>query len=72
MPAIPDHVSAGLRGLGELRCEPLNPSVDRDVVDSYAALGEQLLDIAVGKAELQVPPDGQGDDLRREAVTSEG
>ena len=33
-------------------------------------LGEELLDVSVGKAEPQVPPDRQGDDLGREAVIS--
>src|SRR6266542_5575183 len=63
---------AGARSLGELRGEPLNPSVHGKVVDLDAPFGEELLDIAVGQAEPQVPPDGQGDDLGREPVAGEG
>jgi hypothetical protein len=37
--------------LGEQRREPLHPSVDGDVVDLDTALGEQLLDVAVGQAK---------------------
>jgi len=40
-------VPAWPRGLGQQRGEPLYPPVDRDVVDLDAALGEQLLDVAV-------------------------
>src|SRR6266511_4905106 len=58
--------------LGELRGEPLDPPVDAHVIDLHPALGEKLLDVSVGKAEPQVPPDGQGDDLRREPVSGEG
>jgi hypothetical protein len=35
-------------GLGQQRREPLHPTVDGDVVDIDAALGEQLLDVPVG------------------------
>jgi hypothetical protein len=38
------------------------------VVDLDPALGEKLLDVPIGEAEPQVPPDRQGDDLRREAI----
>ena len=72
MPAIPDHVPACPGRFGELRGEPLDPSVDRDVVDIDAALVEELLDVAVGQAEPQVPPHRQGDDLGREAEPGEG
>ena len=51
VPAIPDQVLASSRGLGELRREALNPPVDRDVVDLDHALGQQLLDVPIGKAE---------------------
>jgi hypothetical protein len=39
MPAEP-------RSLDELGSEPLHPSVDGDVIDGDAALGQQLLGIA--------------------------
>ncbi len=71
MPTIPDHVLAGPCGLGELRGEPLDPSEDRDVIDLDAALGQELLDVPVGETEPQVPPDGEGDDVRREPVADE-
>jgi hypothetical protein len=37
-----------------------------DVVDIDAALGQQLLHVAVGQAEPQVPAHRQHDHLRRE------
>lgn len=62
MPAITSGVTAGASGVGELRAEPLDPPVDRHVVDVDASLGQQFLDVPIGKAEPQVPPDGQRDD----------
>jgi hypothetical protein len=47
VPAISDDVSAGLGCLGELRREPLDPPVDAHVIDLGAALGQELLDVAV-------------------------
>jgi hypothetical protein len=38
-PASPDPMAAWSGGLGEQRCEPLDPSVDSDVVHLDAALG---------------------------------
>ncbi len=49
--------------------EGLHPPVDRDMVDLDAALGKQLLHIAVGQAVTQVPAHRQRDHLPREAVT---
>jgi hypothetical protein len=72
VPAIPDDVPAGAGGFGELRSEPMDPPVDRDVVDLDPSLGEELFDVPIGKAEPQVPLDRQGNDLRRESVPSEG
>ena len=48
MPARPSNLSHQWR-------EPLHPAVDGDVVDLDAPFGEQLLDVAVGQAEAQVP-----------------
>ncbi len=42
------------------------------MVDLDAALGEQLLDVAVGQPKAQVPAHRQDDDLRREAEADEG
>ena len=43
-------------GVCQQRCEALHPSVDGDVIDLDPALGRQLLDIAIGETESQVPP----------------
>jgi hypothetical protein len=37
--------------LDQQRREPLDPPVDRDVVDLDPALGKELFDIAVGEPE---------------------
>ena len=68
MPAIPDDVPAA-RAASALRSEPLDPPIHRHVVDLHAALGQELFHVTVGEAEPQVPPDRQGDDLRREPIT---
>jgi hypothetical protein len=72
LPAIPDGVPAGPSGLSEQRREPLHPPVDGDVVDLNAALGKQLLEVAVGQPEAQVPADGKDDDVGREAEAGKG
>jgi hypothetical protein len=72
VPAITDDMPSGPGGLGELWSKPLDPPVHRHVVDLDAALGEELLDVPVGQAEPQVPPDRQRDDFGREAVPGEG
>ncbi len=59
-------------GVDQQRREPLSPAVDSDVVDLDAALGEQLLHVAVGEAEAQVPADGEDDDVGWEAEPGEG
>jgi hypothetical protein len=43
------------------------PPVDGDVIDVHAALGEELLNIAIGQAVPQIPPDGDLDHLTRES-----
>jgi hypothetical protein len=72
LPVVPDGVSAGPGGVGQQWCEPLHPAVDGDVVDLDAALGEQLLNIAVGQAEAQVPAHCQHDHVGWEAEAGEG
>jgi hypothetical protein len=42
------------------------------VVDLDAALGKELLDVAIGQAEAQVPADRQDDHLGWEPETGEG
>ncbi len=51
MPTIADDVPAGSGGLGELRGEPIDPAVHRDVVHVDAAFGEELLDVPIGQTE---------------------
>jgi len=51
VPAVANSVSAGPGRVGQQRGEPLHPPVDGDVVDLDAALGEQLLVIAVRQRE---------------------
>jgi hypothetical protein len=72
MPAIADDVPTGPSGLRELRREQLDPPVHRHVIDLYAALGQEFLDVPVRKTEPQVPPDRKGDDLGWEPVPGEG
>jgi hypothetical protein len=72
LPAVADGVPAGASSLGQQRREPLDPPVDRDMVDLDTTLGEQLLDISVGQAEAQVPADGEHDDVGREAEADKG
>ena len=64
-------MAAGPGGVGQQRREPLDPPVDGDVVDLDAALGEQLLHVAVRQREAQLPPHGQHDHVGREAEPDE-
>jgi hypothetical protein len=54
----------------ELRGEGLHPPVYRHVIDLDAALGQQLLDVAVGQPVAQVPAHRDSDDFSREPVAS--
>ncbi len=65
------HVPTCPSRLGELRGEPLDPPVDAHVVDLDASFCQELLHVPVGQTEPQVPADGKGDDLGREAIPSE-
>jgi hypothetical protein len=71
-PTIPDQVAAGSGGVGQQRREPLHPPIDGDVVDLNAALDEELLDVAVGQAEPQVPAHREDDYLGWKPEASEG
>jgi hypothetical protein len=53
VPAIADAVAAWSRGVGQQWREPQYPSVDGDVVDLAAALGEEFYDVAVGQTEAR-------------------
>jgi hypothetical protein len=55
--AVTEGVPARPSGVGQERCEPQHPAVDRDVVGLDTALGASLLDVAVGQAEAQVSAD---------------
>jgi hypothetical protein len=65
-------VPARPSSLGQQRREPLDPTVDRDVIDLDAPLSKQLLDLAVGQAEAQVPADRDDDHVGREAEAGKG
>jgi hypothetical protein len=56
-PPVPGSLPARPGGLGELWSEALHPSVDGDVIDGDAALGQQFLNVPVGQAIPQVPAD---------------
>jgi Enoyl-(Acyl carrier protein) reductase len=71
-PTVADGVPAGSGGLSQQRCEPEHPPVDRHVVHLDTPLGEELLHVAVGQAEAQVPADRQHDHIRREAEAGQG
>jgi hypothetical protein len=49
-----------------------DPASDALVGGLDAALGQELLDIAVAEREAQIEPDGVPDDLGRELVTCVG
>jgi hypothetical protein len=65
-PPVTGCVTARLGGFDELRSEPLHLPVDRNVIHRDAAFGQQFLDVPVGQAVPQVPPDGDRDHLRRD------
>jgi hypothetical protein len=62
-PAVPDRVPGRACRVGQQRCELLYPPVDRDVINLDATFGEQLLDVAVGQSEPQIPTDRKHDRL---------
>src|SRR5215207_4256273 len=72
LPAITDGMAARPSSVGQQRREPQHPAVDRDMVDLDPALGQQLLDIAIGQGEAQVSADGEDDDIGWEAEAGEG
>ncbi len=63
-PATPDPCGIG-------PAEPERPPAHRLVGGFDAALGEQVLDIAVAQGEPKIEPDRVLDDFGREAVTGE-
>jgi hypothetical protein len=70
-PTIADGVAAGPGGVDEQRSEALHPPIQGDVVNFDPTLGEELLHIAIGEAEPQVPADREDNHLGREPETRE-
>jgi hypothetical protein len=64
---VPDEAGR----IGKQRREPLHPPVDGEVVDVDPALGQQLFEIAVGKAIAQIPAHRQHDHLGRKPEPGE-
>jgi hypothetical protein len=71
LPSVAGHVPAGSGDLDERRGKPAHPPVHAGVVDRDATFGEQLLDVAVGQAESQVPAHRHGDQFGWEAEPGE-
>jgi hypothetical protein len=72
LPAVSHAMPAGPGGVGKQRREAQHPAVDGDVVDLDATLDEELLEVAVGQAEAQVPADRQHDHVGWETEAGEG
>jgi hypothetical protein len=68
-PPVIGAVAARSGCLDELEGEPLDLSLDRDMVNVHASLGQQLLDVTVRQAVPQVPPHRDRDRLARESGT---
>jgi hypothetical protein len=64
-PAVARCMAAQASSLDELGRESLHSPARRHVIHRDAALGGQLLDVAVGQAIPQVPADRNGDHLPR-------
>jgi hypothetical protein len=69
-PPVTGYVAARPGGLDELYRESLHPSVDGDVIDGDAALGQQFLDVPVGQAVAQVLADRHRDHLPQKPEAS--
>jgi hypothetical protein len=52
-PSVADDVPSWAGRINELAREDLHPAVNRRVIDDDAAFGQQVLDIAIGKAVAQ-------------------
>jgi hypothetical protein len=64
-------VPAEAGGVGQQRGEPLHPPEHRDVVDLHATFDQQLLHIAIGEVEPQIPAHRDDDHLWREPEPGE-
>jgi hypothetical protein len=65
-PAVAARVAGRSGGVDELRGECLHPPVYRHVIHLDAALGQQLLDVAVGQPVAQIPAHRDSDDFSRD------
>jgi hypothetical protein len=63
-------VPAGPSYVDEQWGEPLHPAIYGDVIHDHAALGQELLHIAVGETVAQVPAYRDHDDILRKSEPS--
>src|SRR5947207_15288618 len=66
-----DQGSEALPFLFEVRSIPFYPSPDRAGINGDTALGHHFRDVCGGKLILQIPPDGDDNDLRLEVPSFE-
>lgn len=71
-PPVANSVATGTGSVNDQRGEPLHPSVQGGVVDSDAALSQQLLKVAIRQSKPQVPTYRQDDHLRPEPESGKG
>src|SRR5712672_2586315 len=75
-PSTPTSIARAWAAPPQLSCKPgpefQNPAPHRFIGNLQAALGEELLDIAVAQCEPEIKPDRVLDDRRREAMPSVG
>ncbi len=75
-PSTPTPVARAWTALSQLARDPgpefQNPAPHRFIGNLQAALGEELLDVAVAQCEPQIKPDRVLDDRRREAMSAVG
>ena len=50
----------------------MHPPIHGHVIDLDPTLGKQLLHVAIGQPEPQLPPHREDDDVRREPEPGEG
>ena len=72
LPAVSHAMPAGPGGVGKQRREPQHPPVDGHVVGLDPTLGQELLEVAVGQAEAEVPADREHNHIGWEAEAGEG
>jgi len=69
----PSHWQAVVSGsVDEERSETPDPAVDSHMIDLDAALGEQLLEVAVGEVVAEIPAHGDGDEVGRKTEAPKG